>query len=375
MQKFFLVLVVNMVTIFLILALCEGLSSLVLLWRSLTNSPVVAERAHTQYDAELGWVNLPQLFIEDMYGPGLHLQTNARGFRNDQEFSVTIPPNKVRAICSGDSFTLGYGVANEQTWCHLLAASDSRLQTVNMGQGGYGIGQSYLWYERDGAKLDHDIHLFAFITTDFERMQRTEFLGYGKPRLVMQGRKLVIENVPVPERAFYTPWLTQNGEALGQLRSVQLVSGFFFDQAAQTSETPTLALIPDQNSSPPEKVATEILKDLLRLNEAKGSILILIYLPTLGDHEIFEQSSTDRWRSFLNVAAQDTNVIFVDLIEEFRKLPPEELQSLFIPEDTLDFPAAAGHYSAQGNAYIAGVLYKKLLAQPVVSSRLAKIGP
>src|SRR5262249_38750161 len=53
-----------------------------------------AERRHTRYDRELGWVNIPNLDIPDMYGPGVRLRTNGQGFRNDHDIAETVPPGK-----------------------------------------------------------------------------------------------------------------------------------------------------------------------------------------------------------------------------------------------------------------------------------------
>ena len=369
-RKLIIFVLFNLVAVILLFALGEGLASLTLFVQMVSGSAVVAERSHTQYDPELGWVNRPNLLIKDLYGPGLDLQTNSQGFRNREDFSQAVPPDKVRVICSGDSFTLGYGVGNDQTWCQLLASLDPRFQPVNMGQGGYGVDQAYLWYKRDGLKLDHDLQLFAFITTDFERMEQREFLGYGKPHLTLTEGQLGVENVPVPERAFFAPWLTQNREAIQRLRSMQLLSQFF--QAEVTSEP-----LPSTDSTitPPEKVAAAILKELLALNAQKGSTLVLVYLPTLGDYEVDPQSSTERWRAFLKVATQDTGVIFIDLIEPFRDLPLAEAQRLFIPEGAVVFPGATGHYSVGGNQYIAQSLYEALSALPVVTNRLAEVEP
>jgi hypothetical protein len=44
----------------------------------------------TQFDPELGWVNVPNFYSKNFYGPGLYLQTNSRGFRNREEFA---PPS------------------------------------------------------------------------------------------------------------------------------------------------------------------------------------------------------------------------------------------------------------------------------------------
>lgn len=364
-KRFLLFIGFNIVAVLLIFFLCEGLASVLLFLQRVTFSPSLAERQHTEYDEMLGWVNQPSLYIEDMYGPGLDLQTNAQGFRNRQDFSREAPSGQLRAICSGDSFTLGYGVGTDQTWCQQLATLDERLQTVNMGQGGYGIGQAYLWYQREGTQLAHDIHLFAFITIDFERMQQTEFLGYGKPRLQVSDGELVVENVPVPQRAFYLPWLTHNRQAIQQLASVQWLSQFF--QEADDVEPPREADHP-----PSEVVAAAILKELLRLNEAQDSTLVLVYLPTLGDYEP-GQNSTDVWRDFLALAARDTGVVYLDLVAPFRQLPPDQAQALFIPEGALDFPGAAGHYSIAGNEFMAGLIYEALLALPEISTQLAEL--
>jgi len=179
---------------------------------------------HTRYDQELGWVNKPDMDIPDMYGSGISLKTNSQGFRADHDFDLSVPPGKLRIICSGDSFTLGYGVRNDETWCQLLTALDSRLETVNMGQGGYGVDQAYLWYKRDGLKLQHQIHLLAFITQDFQRMEGSEFLGYGKPVLDIENNSLVVKNVPVPNRAYRLPWLTSNFQNFQHLKTVDFVT-------------------------------------------------------------------------------------------------------------------------------------------------------
>jgi hypothetical protein len=69
-----------------------------------------------------------------------------------------------------------------------------------MGQGGYGVDQAYLWYKRDGTKIEHNIQLFAFIESDFDRMRSAAFLGYSKPRLTVTGGQLSIGRAFVARR-------------------------------------------------------------------------------------------------------------------------------------------------------------------------------
>jgi len=137
----FRVIAINIVILSMILVVIEGLASYALLARDIMTHPV-AERRHTKYDPDLGWVNEPSVHIPNMYGQGVYLKTNSQGFRSNHDFDTVVPNGKYRIICSGDSFTLGYGVDNDHTWRQVLTSLDPRLETVNMGQGGYGVDQA-----------------------------------------------------------------------------------------------------------------------------------------------------------------------------------------------------------------------------------------
>ena len=338
--------------------LCEGISSIFVVARDASSTRPLAERSHTRYDEELGWVNLPDLYIKDLYGPGIYVKTNSQSFRNNHDFSATVPSNKVRIICSGDSFTFGYGVDNDHTWCQILASKSEHLESVNMGPGGYGVDQAYLWYKRDGTRLDHDIHIFTFITDDFERMRGSSFLGYGKPVLELQDGDIVTRNIPVPKRSFYTPWLIHALRSLNNLRSIRLSQELVYrGNSASTTNTPN------------REVVLKIIEDLYQTNQAKGSTMVLVYLPTRED---FTEDTSESWRQLLDAEAEKNNWLFVDLIEEFRKLPPQQVGDLFISEDIADYYGAAGHYTEKGNRFIADTLYQALLSIPQVSDEISE---
>jgi hypothetical protein len=67
----------NLVVIVLIFLIVEGLSSSIFVARKIMTNKPLAERLHTQYDKDLGWINIPNIHIEDMYGPGVYLKTNS----------------------------------------------------------------------------------------------------------------------------------------------------------------------------------------------------------------------------------------------------------------------------------------------------------
>lgn len=67
----------------------------------------------------------------NFYGPGVGLNTNSRGFRGMMPVSDAVPNGKLRIVCSGDSFTLGWGVGDDEAWCAQLASDETDV--VNMG--------------------------------------------------------------------------------------------------------------------------------------------------------------------------------------------------------------------------------------------------
>jgi len=350
----------NLALIMVLWLLLEGTASTVLVVQQLAKAKPIAERAHTTYDAELGWVNLPDIVIPDMYGPGCSLRINGQRFRHDGPVEPAVPAGKIRIICSGDSFTFGYGVDNDHTWCQQLATLDPRLETVNMGQGGYGVDQAYLWYKRDGVRYDHAIQLFAFVTTDFERMLFDSFLGYGKPMLDVHDGTLVVRNVPVPRPPWYRLWLVRYAPILQKLSAVQAVRALLPSHSAPDGRSR------EEIGNWARQVLAAIIEDLEQINQAKHSVLVLVLLPTRDD---YTGSKADFWRDFLHTESARRHIAYIDVIAALRRLPPQEIEPLFIREGQVGYVAAAGHYSEKGNAYIATQLYESLRTLPETAAK------
>jgi hypothetical protein len=343
----------------LAMVILEGTSSLVLFIHALRRP---AEGLHTEYDSLLGWVNKPNVYIPDLYGPKIYLRTNAQRFRSNYAVAPHVPSGRVRAICSGDSFTLGYGVDNDHPWCERLTGQDRRLETVNMGQGGYGIDQAYLWYKRDGATLEHDVHLFAFITDDFLRMQTRTFYGYGKPVLAIRNQALATENIPVPGRAFYAAWLTRASEALAELKTSDLLRRIRKRyRPAHTTDHPA-------EDSLTWEVAAKVFTDLDSVNRATNSVLVLVFLPTQGDRG----DASAKWRRRVHELAEREHIALADLIDDFKQVPADSVDRLFIAPGAIEFTGAAGHYTALGNDWVADRLYRHLRTIPEIARRLAQ---
>ena len=352
----------NVAAVAVLLLLADGAASVYFAFHAAFATPAVAESLYTEYDRDLGWINLPNLYLPNMYGPGRFMRTNSQRFRNNSDFTKVVPPGKTRIICSGDSFTLGFGVDNDHTWPQQLAAHDPNLETVNMGQGGYGADQAYLWYKRDGATLDHGIQIFAIISPDVFRMRHATFNGYGKPVLAVDNDHVFATNVPVPRTMeVWSPRLVRTENALSNLSITRaLRSVFSFDGRRPIAQSKA------QNGETAWVLST-MLDNLREANRAKNSVLALAYLPT---REELAGGVGASWRTFLAEYARQHGVVFFDLMDDFRKLSPSQLDRMFIAPGAVDFPGAAGHYTETGNAFVADLVYQRLLANPETAAKL-----
>jgi hypothetical protein len=304
---------------------------------------------HTRFDPELGWVSIPNLNLPDHFGRGVCLRTNAQGFRNDHDFPAWETSGRRRVVCSGDSFTFGYGVDNDHTWCRLLETLEPSLETVNMGQGGYGVDQSYLWYRRDGVKLRHSVHLFAMIGLDFGRMASGSYLGAPKPQLVLRGGRLEVARAPLPRPSTLAIAWARYAPPVQTLPSARLI--------AAAGERLGAAGAPAPPGTPVDQLAVRVVRELSEIDRRLGSRLVLVFLPRQAD---FQSGQAEHWRQLVAGAATASGVELADLFDDFRRLDPAEVDRLFIQPGGSIPGEAVGHYSNSGNAWVARELNRRL---------------
>ncbi len=336
----------RLLAVFLILVLIEGFASLGMFVYDIFayGRRPLAERNYTQYDEQLGWVSTPDTVVEDLYGPGRTVTINKQSLRATQEFAKEVPPGKTRVLCTGDSFTFGYGVGDGDSWCSQLDRLAPQFEVLNMGQGGYGFDQSFLWYQRDGFNLPHDVHLVALGIVQLDRMSYDSFLGYGKPTLKLESNRLVADHVPVPRRAFHVPWLTQNTELLKSCRTIRLATRI----SGAQSRNPT----PVMDSSKVGMLLMRAIEAMQAVDRQQGCQLVVVWLPRM---EECLSPESDSMRSGLLGEIRQKGVPIIDLVDQFRTLRPEVIRGLYIRDDDphVDFPGAAGHYTVEGNRFVA----------------------
>ena len=317
----------------------EGAANALLAWAD-SREEVLTEAAHCVYDPDLGWSHGKGQRVADLYGPGEDLTVDALGFRGTVALGRRVPAGRVRLVCLGDSFTLGYGVGDESTYPAWLGRLDPRLQVVNMGQGGYGIDQCLLWYERDGAQLEADFLILAFIAPDFERMTTDLFDGrFPKPLLEVSDGRLVLPSGPVPDG-----WARENrGRHLIRFGENLSIARLFRRWKSVRGRPP----IPADRPLAFEEVGELALVKLLELSRERGQGFAACMLP-LRDRRAGQASRVASWMS---TVAQRRGFPFLDLTSDFDALPPGEGAALY---------AADGHLNPWGNRFVAERLLERL---------------
>jgi len=332
----------------LALLLAEGAASFGIVVRKALQRKPIAERSHTRYDPELGWVNRPGVFLPDLYRAGASVTIDADGFRTFPAARRTAPRSgdgtRRRWVCSGDSFTFGFGVDDRETWCALLALDRPDVETFNLGQGGYGLDQVYLWYRRESGRLRPERHLIALDVHLFPRLARREFVGYGKPLARLRDGRLEFENIPVARRPFAHPRWTDLRQDLRELALARLAAP---------------PVRPEPSGPDLADLARSLIAETVSLDRRLGTQPVLVFLPVLGDHA---GKSSDAWRARAALWAREMDLPLIDLVPALRLLSAEEARGLFIPEGDLAFQGAGGHPSAAGNRWIAAQVTAALAA-------------
>ncbi len=333
-----------------VLLALEGFFSVTEAWRTAAADKNVRlpasfkERTYCRYDSQLGWVPRAHVRLDNLYGPGKDLVTNSRGFRNREEFAPQVPEGKIRIVCSGDSFTLGDGVANDKAWCNSLPQLSPKLEAVNLGVGGYGLDQAYLRYRETAPALDHQIHLFAFIMEDVLRTAQDRFWGYGKPFFEVAGGELKLRNVPVPQKNYRWPEMERRAALfLEGLQVTRRVRRWFKSGARDgqryLSEKEIMEVLP------------KIFEALGRSAAERHVKLAVVLLPTAAD---YDSPLTESFRKTLRELFAAQNITCLDLIGLLKEhLSRSEWDAV------LNGPT--GHYTERGNEIVARLVYSALI--------------
>lgn len=323
-------LVFGSVVLAILALIAEGAAQLILLL-NYGPRPTVSERL-IEYDAYIGWRNIPNHAAKHRYGQGKHATHGPRGLRGGKEHSLERRDGSYRVLCLGDSFT--YGVCgDDETYPSVLQSRHRKLEVLNMGVLGHGLDQTYLLYKRYGTQYDVDLVLLAFIDDDLTRMERSTFLVRNpKPQLVLHQTELAPTNVPVPT------W--GDASARGWMAGLPTSSALF-----QLSYTILDRLGSHQSAELiAERIFTEMHEDARRRRRQ----FVVVYLPSdyAGCTDLQASGPPARIDRLERFAAKH-GIAFLNLTEEFKSSCLGTGRQWF---------QSNGHYTADANQVVADLL-------------------
>ncbi|WP_145255296.1 SGNH/GDSL hydrolase family protein [Planctomycetes bacterium Pan216] len=115
-------------------------------------------------------------------------RTNNAGFRDDRPLAIPKPDNQRRILVLGDSFVLGWGVAQGETFVRVAEASLNDVAPTRLLNGGYRAGYTLdhylLFLRREADRLSVDEVVVAIYTgNDLEDMRENRWMGMDEDGL------------------------------------------------------------------------------------------------------------------------------------------------------------------------------------------------
>lgn len=153
-------------------------------------------------DPETGWVHRPDAILYD----GL-FTINSLSMRARREYDRQPAEDSLRIALFGDSYVASDEVNNEEAWGYilekLLMEAGVNAEVLNFGVGGYGMGQAFLRWQKQGKDFSPDIVIFVFQPENLDRNVNVFRLlyvqggvVYSKPRFILEGESLALINSP-----------------------------------------------------------------------------------------------------------------------------------------------------------------------------------
>ncbi len=279
-----------------------------------------AETAAVYYDADVGLRYFPNQSRRMIRG-GRDLgsvTTNEWGFRSPA-FKLKKAPDTLRIACLGDSFTLGWGVSNEETWPSLLQDKcdkrygAGRVEVLNLGLPDFNTVNELRLYRSFASSLDSDLVILGYVENDLA----PETLG------------------PVSKVAVFDQWI--GSSAVMRAVRIHLYHKIGVYQYAHNAQNTGRRELFNKNklviqNQPKHEVARPYwnasmaaLKELATaIHEDQHELLLMVFplrsqVPSSGEFKTEESGILPPYQRRLGLSAKALRVPMLDLREEYAR--------------------------------------------------------
>lgn len=335
-----------------------------------------------QPHAELGWSHTPGKEGHWTVGEDrIHIKINSKGLR-DKEYAYRKEEGTFRILVLGDSFTEGFQVPLEDTFCKVLECELNRdvgkYEVINAGFAGAGTDYELLFLKREGYKYSPDLVIIGFFGNDIFDNYRSKSvletknapLEYEKKSLIIHVKKFLAQNSCAYNYFGYT--LPKHVPFLAKvLMELGLISFQPIDSPGGVNQLHYLVFAKEYG--PEWKKAWEVtqvlISEIRKESENHGSHLAVVSIP------FREQVYEDVWQSrllkpemnkgewdldkpdrLLARFLDDAGIPFLQLLPYFKKAADKS--KLYHSED--------GHWNVEGHHLAGQVIYNWLCKRKLV---------
>jgi len=336
---------------------------------------------------ELGWAHIPNKEGYWIIGnERIYVKINSKGLR-DKEYSYQKPKGVYRILVLGDSFTEGFQVPLEETFCEVLekklATHRTKFEVINAGFAGVGTDYALLFLRREGFKYDPDLVLLAFFGNDIYDNYRSKDVSKdaGSPLAFEERGAIVrIKHFLADNSCAYNyiggilpksaPLLAKVAMKLGLL-SPQPIDGF---EGVEQPHRVVFSKRYGRDLQEAWDVTRLLIRKLKREAGKHGSRLVVVSIP------FREQVDKGFWSEELSRSAMKE--------QEWDLSKPDRLLAQFLHEQEIpvlllashfqkhlkkadlyhpvDKNGRDGHWNARGHRLAAEVLYRWLVAERIL---------
>lgn len=294
------------------------------------------------HDEITGWKNRPGVRTEQV-------TINSAGMRGPAEFTRGPAAGRKRVVFVGDSYTFGVGVADEETFCHVLARDHlPDWDVINLAVPGTGTDQQVLTLEHTGRLYHPDVVVLGYYVRDYSR-NILSFRDYAKPRFVLEGAGLRLTHVPVPKPE----------ELFADYVSGRRRTGYFDGSLLYHVFQSTIRQLREASLSAHSEgwqVSERLVERFQRVVRESGAMPVLLIIP-YRDVQEAEASKFEDLERMLEQKCTQLDLVNLNLSGPFRQsLDSNPDRSLYRDR------ALGGHLSAEGHALTAFLL-SELLGQ------------
>jgi len=294
---------------------------------------------------------------------------NDKGLRNPPIKYENVMGNQ-RVLFVGDSFTLGYAVADADLFLRRMEAglrgAGHDVDAINAGTEGYSTDQELTWFEEEGTKYGADVVVLVPYLNDVFWNSQKNYTRFPKPHYALKDGKAERTN-PTLEDPGDLSWFKRNtglGDLMNKLSMGQLVPVASVDgKTVMLEDAPLLASQPAKIREA-WKITGALLKrfaDAVRAQGAKPAALLVankweihtdedapMTLGGLGADRMDAKGVTDKFAQLCG----DAGMIVID--------PRAALTAKAADGERLFF-AKDWHWNVRGNHVVGDVLTSRFL--------------